>query len=114
MLEAASPRRSSATIFSHVDMPTLLGAVPHVCRDWRAACTHGPKVRLALHSVQQQLRIRPACLGLWVAAVATRFAWVLELDLSGCEITDSMLVLLRSSDNCGTLQQLNQPGLEQM
>ena len=88
------PPEILSLIFSHVDTATLLGAVPHVCRDWRAACAHdlyGPKVRLELHSVRQVLRIRPECLGLWVAATVGRFAWVIDLDLSGCGIEDGVL-----------------------
>ena len=88
------PPEILSLIFSHVDTATLLGAVPHVCRDWRAACAHdvhGPKVRLELHSVQQMLRIRPECLGLWVAAMVGRFAWVIDLDLSRCGIEDGAL-----------------------
>ena len=81
-------------IFSRVDPATLLGAVPHVCRGWRAACAnddHGPKVRLKLGSVRQVLRIRPEYLGLWVAAMVGRFAWVIDLDLSMCGIEDGVL-----------------------
>ena len=82
-------------IFSHVDTATLLSAVPHVCRDWRTACAHdvyGPKVRLKLYSVGKVLRIRPECMGLWVAAVVGRFAWVCQLDMSGCdEVADTGL-----------------------
>ena len=81
-------------IFSRVDAATLLGAVPHVCRGWRAACAnddHGPKVRLELDSMRQVLRIRAECLGLWVAATVRRFAWVVDLDLSICGIEDGVL-----------------------
>ena len=44
-------------IFSHVDTATLLDAVPHVCRDWRTACSddvYGPNVRLKLRNVHFQ------------------------------------------------------------
>ena len=88
------PPEILSLIFSHVDTATLLGAVPHVCRDWRAACAddvYGPKVRLELRSVRQVLRIRPECLGLWVAATVGRFAWVIDLDLSRCGIEDGVL-----------------------
>ena len=79
------PDEILSLIFSHVDTATLLGAVPNVCRGWRAACgddVYGPKVRLELRSVRQVLRIRPECVGLWVAATVRRFAWVVDLDLS--------------------------------
>ena len=78
------PTEILSLIFSHVDTPTLLSAVPNVCRGWRAACgddVYGPKVRLKLRSVQRVLRIRPECLGLWITATVRRFAWVIELDL---------------------------------
>ena len=32
------PPEILSLIFSHVDMATLLGVVPNMCRDWRAAC----------------------------------------------------------------------------
>ena len=88
------PDEILSLIFSHVDTATLLGAVPHVCRGWRAACAnddHGPKVRLELGSVSQVLRIRPECLGLWMATMVGRFAWVVGLDLSRCGVEDVML-----------------------
>ena len=88
------PPEILSLIFSHVDTATLLGAVPHVCRDWRTACSddvYGPKVRFKLRSVRQMLRIRPECLGLWVAATVCRFAWVIDLDLSSCAIEDGVL-----------------------
>ena len=89
------PPEILSLIFSRVDTATLLGAVPHVCRDWRAACSddlYGPKVRLKLHSVRQVLRIRPECLELWVAAAVARFASVINLDLSRCSIENGMLL----------------------
>ena len=77
-----------------MDAATLLSAVLHVCRDWRAVCAHdvyGPKVQLELRRVQQVLRILPECLGLWVVAAVARFGWVSTLDASGCSITDGAL-----------------------
>ena len=88
------PPEILSLIFSHLDTATLLGAVPCVCHDWRAACAHdlyGPKVRLQLRSVRQVLRIRPECLELWVAATVGHFTWVIDLDLSGCGIEDGVL-----------------------
>ena len=81
------PPEILSLIFSHVDTATLLDAVPHVCRDWRTACSddvYGPKVRLELRSVRQVLRIRPECLARWVAATVRRFTWVVDMDLSSC------------------------------
>ena len=83
------PDEILSLIFSHADTVTLLGAIPNACRGWRAACTnddHRPKVRLELHSIRQVLRIRPDCLGLWVAATVGQFPWVIDLDLSRCDI----------------------------
>ena len=88
------PPEILSLIFSHVDTATLLDAVPHVCRNWRTACSddvYGPKVRLELRSVQRQLRIRHECLGIWVAAFVGRFAWVVDMDLRRCDIEDGVL-----------------------
>ena len=98
------PPEILSLIFSHVDTVTLLGAVPHVCREWRTACSddvYGPKVRLELRHVQRVLRIRPECLGLWVAATVRRFAWIVDMDLSSCGIDDGVL------ECAGSLQRLS-------
>ena len=88
------PDEILSLIFSHVDTATLLDAVSNVCRSWRAACgddVYGPKVRLELRSILQVLRIRPECVGLWVAAMVGRFAWVVGVDLSRCDVEDGVL-----------------------
>ena len=88
------PDEILSLIFSHVDTATLLGAVPNVCRGWRTACgddVYGPKVRLELRPVQQVLRIRYECLGLWFAATVRRFSWVIKLDLRECDVEDGFL-----------------------
>ena len=93
------PDEILSLIFSHVDTATLLGAVPNVCRGWRAACgddVYGPKVRLELRSILQVLRILPECVGLWVAATVGRFAWVVGLDLSKCSVEDGVLECART------------------
>jgi len=100
------PNEILSLIFSHVDTATLLGAVPNVCRGWLAACgdkVYGPKVRLELRSVQQVLRIRHECLGLLLAATMGRFAWVIDLDLSGCDIEDGVLECARSMQRITSL-----------
>ena len=66
---------------------------------------YGPKVRLELRSVRQVLRIRFKCLGLWVAATVGRFAWVIDLDLSGCGIEDGVL------ECAGSLQRMTSLGI---
>ena len=115
------PPEILSLIFSHVDTATLLGAVPNVCRGWRAACAddvYGPKIRLELRSVRQVLRIRPACLGLWVAATVDRFAWVIDLDLSGCgKIADTGLKCVAqltqlTTLNLGGCRNITDTGLE--
>ena len=107
------PPEILSLIFACVDTTTLLGAVLNVCRDWRDACAddvYGPKVRL-------ELRIQPECLGLWVAATVGRFAWVIDLDLSRCDMEDGVLECagsLRriSSLNLSCCAQITDTGLE--
>ena len=88
------PDEILSLIFSHVDTATLLGAVPHVCRGWLAACgdkVYGPKVCMELRSVQQVLCIRYECMELWVKATMGRFAWVIDLDFTKSNIEDGVL-----------------------
>lgn len=93
-------------IFAHLTISTLL-KVPLVCRAWRTLCASadGPVVRVhnAFHLL---LPIRIECAPLYLAAMAARFAGIVEINLDNVVRRDEILLLLRMSSHRGHLARL--------